>query len=59
MMITGKKLSGVGQLKHHSLIKTFEKPKTKVGKTVSPTVRPQSDWLKILILSKFLSPYKP
>ena len=47
-MITGKK--------HHSLIKTFEKPKTNVGKTVSR--RPQSNWLKILILSKFLSSYK-
>ena len=44
-----KAFLGLGQLKHHSLIKTFQKPKTKVGKTVSR--EPQWNWLKILMLS--------
>ena len=40
----------LGQLKHHSLIKTFLKPKTKVDKTVSR--KSQSNCtLKILMLS--------
>ena len=41
-----KTFSRLGQLKHHSLIKAFQKPKTKVGKTVSR--KPQWNWLKIL-----------
>ena len=49
--MTGKKaFLSLGQLKHHRLIETFEKPKTKVDKTFSG--KSQSNCrLKILMLS--------